>query len=516
MSTQTLFLKTGRYRLGLINTLLVSFPPACIAVRSYPAARPLDFHQLRNSADGLRQSVTTGLPGPLLLLLPELTSVVNILLIYLPSWHTEPAIAMDATTAAAPRTQRSIHRLQVYVHVEVGVSLSNKDPTAHSMTYRSRGLREKLPTFPCQVSPPATNYFQTEARGQQRRVQLSLPGIEQQENQPARRQRQQPQLQYYHQPQSEAQPQHSHYEQSPSDQQRRHQHQPARRSHRDSRSSYERGRSEPPRINDIPGDAEQQAVVASSSSLAWQTWQTAAQPPPQIWKALPETPSRFRLGEDGMPWESDAWPGAGHDTPAEDSLYDLDDLAQLSPGGIPIFSPETSEMSVRDGRADNADPPSASTPIIISSPVPHSQLSEAPRRRDQVDDPGRVGDLERLSAAMMTVDNGFEHQWWNQDQRTAVQAVEPEGGHDDEPPAMSFSSLPCGFHSAGAPAQSLGWAVATNSPAISPASYPTYSSSAQQYVVSPTGSPSYMYSPPLNRTLSTRSEELSLTCWRYA
>lgn len=61
--------------------------------------------------------------------------------------------------------------------------------------------------------------------------------------------------------------------------------------------------------------------------------------------------------------------------------------------------------------------------VVEEQPLPFANnpttvLFSPQRRRDL--DPARVHDLGALSAAMMTIDNGFESQWWNQGERLST------------------------------------------------------------------------------------------------
>lgn len=89
-------------------------------------------------------------------------------------------------------------------------------------------------------------------------------------------------------------------------------------------------------------------------------------PLPQPFKALPATPAQFRLGEEGMPWSPLAFPMESGD--ADDALATRDSAPEFAPG--------------LDDR-----------------------------------EKGRAWEMESLAAAMMTVDNGFEDQWWYQGPR---------------------------------------------------------------------------------------------------
>ena len=130
----------------------------------------------------------------------------------------------------------------------------------------------------------------------------------------------------------------------------------------------------------------------------------AAAAAPEIWKALPEDPSRFRLGEEGMPWTPWTWP-MGHE-----------------PGAYPQEDEEGSSMHSRVYDAADAYCPDSAYSVNPTSGSVVSPLSSssAPARPQAREDPERVRELETLSAALMTVDNGFENQWWNQGPRLST------------------------------------------------------------------------------------------------
>lgn len=90
---------------------------------------------------------------------------------------------------------------------------------------------------------------------------------------------------------------------------------------------------------------------------------------PQVSKALPATPGQYRLGENEMPWTPLAFPESG-DGEFADNSYDC----------------------------------------VLQT--------------QQVDDRerGKAVEMASLAAAMMTVDNGFEDQWWNRGTRQTTQA----------------------------------------------------------------------------------------------
>ncbi|KAL6400389.1 hypothetical protein AUP68_16092 [Ilyonectria robusta] len=103
-------------------------------------------------------------------------------------------------------------------------------------------------------------------------------------------------------------------------------------------------------------------------------------PEPEVWKALPATPNQFRLGEDGMPWSSWTFPmGFSED--------DVDDAAE-------------------QGYRSRSTPQGSGT-------SPESSRQPDPSDRDK----SKVREMQSLAAALVTVDNGFEDQWWYQGPR---------------------------------------------------------------------------------------------------
>jgi hypothetical protein len=92
-------------------------------------------------------------------------------------------------------------------------------------------------------------------------------------------------------------------------------------------------------------------------------------------------PEQYRLGSEGMPWCGWSWPEGvtGVDPPDE---------------GVPYANRPTT--------------------IPLSS------------ERQHADDPAKAWELERLSSAMVTVDNGFENQWWYQGERESVGLLSSE------------------------------------------------------------------------------------------
>jgi len=368
---------------------------------------------------------------------------------------------------------------QFYLHVEFGLSWNSKQaPKNHEVTYRSRGMRERTPAFPRQVPATNTNYLAAirdfEARQTAARESRAL------------------------QPHAISDPHHGAYHQMQEYYQSEIQQQegqpPAiqlqdlgRQSRASSRSSHERGRSAPPPIGDNPWDVTvpQPAVVIESSRS---TLEPSA---PNQWKSLPAEPSQFRLGEDGMPWSSLSWP-MGYD-PATDTEDE-----PAGPSSRPSARLTNRSASVNDVHERTAFA-YAAPPLTVSAASPNTTTASRPLRND---DPTRVRDLETLSAALVTVDNGFENQWWNQGQREVVREVVVTEPSSPARPENRVSR------------RSLGWAVAQapQEPGPEPETLlatPSIRSFAELSLVSPISDlsppPSYHH---LHRSLSTRSDEL--------
>lgn len=357
-------------------------------------------------------------------------------------WHTQHT-KPTRTTIMVSSSQRQRLRPQVYVHVEFGVSwTAGHAPRNHEVTYRSRALRERVQHFPRQVPAPNTNFLAAPSAANQRQPAPLPYDLEMYHGYygPDVRQPEQPQAW------------------------------PERRSSRaESRSSHERGQSAPPPFGDNPWDVNVPRAQEAADAGVNRTV-------PEVWKALPEVPSRYRLGEDGLPWSQWSVPFG----------YDPDNHPQDD-------DPQPSSSSNPAGReASGASPaPAATSPTEVSvfSPGP----SGPGFRRE---DPGRIQELSTLGAALMTVDNGFENQWWYQGERERV------AGEEAPPiPQQRFSR------------NSLGWAVASNASGTGDDRAAFASSLAMSEMLSP--APPYS-SPdtasgchqPLARTLSTRSDEL--------
>ncbi|KAI1117832.1 hypothetical protein F5Y14DRAFT_402129 [Nemania sp. NC0429] len=169
---------------------------------------------------------------------------------------------------------------------------------------------------------------------------------------------------------------------------------------------------------------------------------------PHVWKDLPSNPGRFRLGEDGLPWSAWAWP--------------------------------------LNSEGDDEEPPFANLPTT---------LPLSPPSRPRSEDPQRARELESLSTAMVTVDNGFENQWWNQGTREPTAELSPIAPEEDVHPMSPADAL---LLSAAEP----------------PSGVETYSSNDESFrgLVSPLSdfSPGFSISNSMLRSRSAGSDELWL------
>lgn len=206
-----------------------------------------------------------------------------------------------------------------------------------------------------------------------------------------------------------------------------------------------------------------------------------------MYKDLPEVPSRFRLGEEELPWEGTwAFPMGWEPFLEPDPYLQPPSSSHASSG-----RPQSYPPARPDSRDD--DVPATPTIVKIESPIDPPRLLQT--------DPSRRSDLEALGSAMMTVDNGFENQWWNQGQRevipTTIHPPRPTG--DDQAQEQ----------------MALGWVGALLPPGFDserlegpePTTDDSNETSLGSMVVSPVSS----YSGPvpgLSRALSTRSDEL--------
>ncbi len=227
--------------------------------------------------------------------------------------------------------------------------------------------------------------------------------------------------------------------------------------------SRERGRSALPPLGDNPWDVtvgyQRAGGHPPNPEMA-----RRSQPEPQVWKALPASPSQFRLGEAGMPWSSSSWPGG------EPAAYPQDDEPTSAAEPRRAFR----------GRAAPAD---------MQSP-----LSESSQPLPRYEDSSRATELEALSAAMMTVDNGFENQWWYQGEREATHRFS-DPGHPSSPQEQEQDNT-------------LGWAVASCTATLVEPRAPPLGSDIISPMSEHLGSPaSFNLTGELRCTGSTRSDE---------
>lgn len=148
-----------------------------------------------------------------------------------------------------------------------------------------------------------------------------------------------------------------------------------------SRSCHERGRSAPPPGNDRPWDAEPEPMAASALPQRSEHRRTTRESRPEVWKALPATPSEYRLDGPDVTWSPITLP--------MDLLDEEEAIGERTEGRAPRSDtvwPAITKLSKRAGETDD-------------------------RER------GRVTEMESLASALMTVDNGFEDQWWYQGPR---------------------------------------------------------------------------------------------------
>ncbi|KAI1479594.1 hypothetical protein F4774DRAFT_409719 [Daldinia eschscholtzii] len=343
---------------------------------------------------------------------------------------------MDQNRNKAIRSERSnLSKPQVFVQLAFGVSWSQRHaPQTHTMTYMSRNLKNARDSgnFPRQVPPPNANFLAIPESRQQRSREHSSRNHRQHNHGQTRETGRSRGHNGNQQPHDQVRPR------------------PRRNSAAESRG--ERGRSAPPLFSDSPWD-----IPHVSASLFPQRSQTAEDQ--SAWKALPTTPSQFRLGEEGLPWSAYAWPFTGD--PADDEDEDEDDGRDLPYQNHPTTIPLSSERS----HGEDAD---------------------------------RVRELESLSTAMMTVDNGFEHQWWYQGPRESMERWWTRAGEeaDDARSAVSAEAV---LLSDIAPPSALD-PEDDNLPNFSDIVSP----------ISEVSSPAPSFAHPLHRSLTTRSDELWL------
>lgn len=342
-------------------------------------------------------------------------------------WHTEPMPTMDN-----PLMRPSAHSLQrpaVFVKVEFGVSWSAQHaPRSHGLEYKSRALRERNPAFPRTVPAPTTNYLAGPSAvsiSQPLNNHPPPPFYLEQENAYRAQHESQSQSQQQQQQQEQQPPNPAYLLPAPilSDRYGRQPIEPipeppplgsfppedSRQSRAYSAGSsadrHERGSSAPPPLSENNWDVVQgqSSAHASTSRPAARNATLKDRVNSDTWKELPEVPSRFRLGEDGMPWEGTWQFPLGFEPYLEPDPY-----LQRPSASIP--SAEAASQHAAD--ATQTPERSQSVRSFVESP---------PHRDDSI----KRYDLEALGHAMMTVDNGFENQWWNQGERKALDVIKP-------------------------------------------------------------------------------------------
>ncbi|KAF7544246.1 hypothetical protein G7Z17_g10108 [Cylindrodendrum hubeiense] len=291
--------------------------------------------------------------------------------------HLSPSDIL-VNCGSLPSTVAMAERPAIYVHFEFGVAWTPRHASRNrQLTYMSKNMRDRANQFPRQLPPSNTNYLTNNVPYQQ-------PSQSQPQTQPHQHQVPNQNTLQWHFPRDvvfvpppvqQQQQQQQPYLQN-------HQWQalhPERTSRTQSRSSHERGRSAPPPLNNSPWDANPESSAANTMAHNLPRDQRPI-PEPEIWKALPATPNQFRLGEDGMPWSSWTFP-MGY---ADDDNDDNDEQ-----GNRRRSTPQVSEIS------------------------PESSRRSDPSDRDK----SKVREMQSLAAALVTVDNGFEDQWWYQGPR---------------------------------------------------------------------------------------------------
>ncbi|KAK4136165.1 hypothetical protein BT67DRAFT_232637 [Trichocladium antarcticum] len=371
---------------------------------------------------------------------------------------------------------------EVFLHLEFSVSWGGKKQPAknHQITYRSRGVRERATAFPRQVPAPNTNYLAAIHNFDSRQTRVR-EWREDCASSPNRHH----QLQEYYQGQQPAVylqiPEIREPEPEPEPE-------PERPTRADAPSSHGRGRSAPPPLGENPWDVKVSQDRARASDLDHQ-WGEARQKP------LPAAPSEFRLGDGGQPWSNwslpDGYDPDLHPKDGDDDDDDTNNPRNRNPDGLAPRPDPVARNSVTY----------ATNPTIVSvfSPEPVPRPRPPPPARDA--ETGRARELGALSAAMMTVDNGFENQWWNRGSRATVYTDDAPRTPDDSP-VQRWSTGPMRETPPATP-------VFQPPPSPQPPSQPQPPSSG---VVSPmteaARSPALQSASLLQRTMSTRSEEL--------
>ena len=333
---------------------------------------------------------------------------------------------MDPQTQRQPRSER--RGPEIYVHLEFRVSWGKKQqtqpPKNHQITFRSRGPRERTPAFPRQVPPPNTNYLAAihtfeHRQSMIRELRRSHVNNNNTNNYHANRHHQM--QEYYYQ--GEPQPPHL---QVPTIRE------PERPTRADARQpSHERGSSAPPPIGDNPWDVtalpqdhhHHHHQAARHSDLTPTRSMTEIKRKP-----LPARPSQFRLSEGGQPWFNWSLPDGyepDDNTPDDDTTNPQQQQHNTNTSFYSDLSVSPQAPTTASPGGDRNSTTYATNPTMVSTFSPDStNPSPVCTARDL--ETGRARELGNLSAAMMTVDNGFETQWWYQG------STRGGGGVDDD------------------------------------------------------------------------------------
>ncbi|KAK8117827.1 uncharacterized protein PG998_006108 [Apiospora kogelbergensis] len=376
---------------------------------------------------------------------------------------TDPIEEAMSPGRSLPSERSHMAKPQIFVHLEFGVSWSQRHtPRTHAVTYTSRNLRDARDrgAFPRQLPPTNTNYL------------ASLQHQEQWQREIGEHRHQA--RQHYQQHQQHEQPQQS--------------------------------RQQP--------QNHLQPVLYNNNTSAHQQdrepeWEWARDSLEQSQETVPEGQGNRRRESRSESRGLSHGRGSSAPPPFSDSPWDATPGASLFPHHR---RQRHQQQYIRHipGRTGRKKSHASGNPYLR-----HLRGALGARGRE---DPAKAMELESLSAAMMTVDNGFESQWWYQGPREPVPRLSrdqeephrlsmadaqllsaaepmsgimppPEGWYAPVSPAAGNYERPFAYNGNG----TIGTSAESMNDIVSPIS--TLSASPQQY-------------RPLHRTLTTRSEEL--------
>lgn len=363
-------------------------------------------------------------------------------------------------------------RPHFYKHFEFGVSCKKHPPKRHGLTYSSRNWR-KSPTLPPHLAPQTTQQPVSSSRQHCSPLETPVPaGM-------ATCHHRRPRPPKTPQPYSQPPP-------SP------------RLPHRDrhpSGPSHERGSSAPPLWTDSHWHGELGPEPLGSSALPQSRQWHHGRQHGNAWKDLPTLPSSYRLSEtfgEEQAWSPFSWP----------KEYGFPDDHSTEHNSTHHSNQGTRVRSRTRSRVTNMNEPT----VISLAPT------AGPFDRE---DPARRRELENLSAAMMTVDNGFETQWWYQGRREEM-PWQMDSGELFIPPSQAGRQPRAPLQRTPEPTAPvattyLGWAIAQQplSSVSDAGEYESYKGYNLMTVspITEISSPSSSFRP-LRRTLTTRSDEL--------